>query len=370
MRTDALDFHLPDDRIAVAPADPRDSARLLVCDRQTGEARDHHVRDLPALGVLAPGDVMAVNRTRVAPARFCATRQGTGGKVEGLYLGPQRGVGQAGVDKLLCHSGGRLVVGDVLTLSEGGAWRLERKADNGGWLATFLAPPEHPSMTAFEALARVGQAPLPPYILKARKARGLAEDRAEDAERYNTVYAGHDEVDAGSAAAPTAGLHFTPELLEAIETAGVTRAEVVLQVGLGTFAPVRSDLLDDHPMHAEWFAASAEALGHLRAAREAGGKVLAIGTTTVRALESLPDNWRALGDGYAGQTDLFIRPDTGFAFRFTDALLTNFHLPRSTLLAMVAALPGVGLDRLLGWYRLAIERGYRFYSFGDAMLIV
>ncbi|MEM7681055.1 MAG: tRNA preQ1(34) S-adenosylmethionine ribosyltransferase-isomerase QueA [Planctomycetota bacterium] len=382
MRTDDLDFDLPADRVAVAPAHPRDSARLLVCHRNTGRAEDHHVRDLPDLGVLDAGDVMAVNRTRVVPARFSATRAATGGKVDGLFLGPeppQPGActpdltteADTPAFRLLCHSGGRLQPGEQLDLPDGSAWRLIDKRDAGVWRATFLSSSENKTTAdPLSALKLVGRPPLPPYILQERKARGLPQDDPQDPERYNTVFAGRNAQDTGSAAAPTAGLHFTPELMDRLSLQGVRRAEVVLHVGLGTFAPVRSDSLDDHTMHSESYLAPAETLDTLRRARSDGRCILAVGTTTVRALESLPPDWANLTEDYASQTDLFIRPDTGFGFRLTDALLTNFHLPKSTLLAMVAALPGVGVPRLLEWYRLAVERNYRFYSFGDAMLIV
>ncbi|MEM8737150.1 MAG: S-adenosylmethionine:tRNA ribosyltransferase-isomerase, partial [Planctomycetota bacterium] len=259
-----------------------------------------------------------------------------------------------------------------------GRWRVAVRADG---------PTDPPSL-----LARVGQTPLPPYLRKARRARDQPEFRGDDQTRYNTVFAqpaaepaapGPDPLQAataGSVAAPTAGLHFTPPLLRALDRAGVRRAAVTLQVGLGTFLPVQTETLEAHPIHREWTHTPPETLAALRQARLDHGRILAVGTTTVRTLESLPPHVTpSVQDtpadlGYTGDTGLFITPDAvaegRFAFRFTDRLLTNFHLPRSTLLALVAALPGVGVDRLLDTYRQAIERGYRFYSFGDAMLIV
>ena len=218
----------------------------------------------------------------------------------------------------------------------------------------------------WSVLDAMGVTPLPPYIRKARRLAGMAEQSAEDIERYNTVYAEAP----GSVAAPTAGLHFTPELLAALDAAGVRRMAVTLHVGPGTFAPVRSERLEDHAMHAERVEVPDEVVRAMAETRSRGGRVLAVGTTTVRAIESVPAAAAAKGEGMLGPTDLFITPDNGFAFRFTDALMTNFHLPRSTLLAMVSALPGVGVERLLAWYREAIDEGYRFYSYGDAMLVV
>jgi len=216
-------------------------------------------------------------------------------------------------------------------------------------------------------LERVGTTPIPPYIRKARKQDGGAEDRPEDPLRYNTVFAQQP----GSVAAPTAGLHFTPELLAKLEAMGVRLVAVTLHVGPGTFAPVKADFLSDHPIHSEQIAVTAQAIQALLETRTNGGRILVVGTTSVRCLESLPQDLAAYAQtGYSGDTRLFIRPDDdAFRFRFTDFLLTNFHLPRSTLLALVAALPGVGLDRLLAAYREAVARDYRFYSYGDAMLV-
>ncbi|MEX0887204.1 MAG: S-adenosylmethionine:tRNA ribosyltransferase-isomerase, partial [Phycisphaeraceae bacterium] len=201
---------------------------------------------------------------------------------------------------------------------------------------------------------------------RGRRQGAEAAAREADAVRYNTVYA-HEP---GSVAAPTAGLHLTPELLAAIEARGVRLARLTLHVGLGTFAPVRSASLSAHVMHAERVRVPAATLDLLRATRDAGRRIVPVGTTSVRALESLPPDWRGLAGDWAGATELFVYPGSGFTFRFTDMLLTKFHLPRSTLLALVAALPGVGLERLKGWYADAVARGYRFYSYGDAMLIV
>jgi len=368
VRTDDLDYKLPDELIATEPAQPRDSARLLLLHRQTGQLAHHHVRDLPSLGILRAGDLILVNQTRVLPALLTGTRQATGGKITGLYVdsdGP-------GLWRVMLESRGKLNPGEsivlgsdthnaanntaTLTLIEpiaGGQWRAQLQGDQD----------------TLSVLARIGATPLPPYIRKQRKKLGQDEVNADDPERYNTVYA----ASPGSVAAPTAGLHFTPQLLDELDQLGVKRAAVDLHVGMGTFAPVRTDRVEDHPIHAEAYTVPRQTLDAIRQARESGGRLLVVGTTTVRALESLPADALAPDahpDGVTGQTHLFIHPDSGFQFRFTDRLMTNFHLPRSTLLALVASMPGVGMDRLMAAYRTAVGEQYRFYSYGDAMLVV
>ncbi len=358
MLADALYFDLPPQLIATTPATPRDSARLMVIDRASGSLGHRRVADLPQLGVFQNGDLMLVNRSRVLPAYYHGTRSLTGGKISGLYLGSDR----HGRWRTLIESRGSLKPGERITLEDNAHLTLLLNEGGGEWVGEYQGPDG-----TLALLARIGTAPLPPYIRKARKAHNQPQVNPDDMTRYNTVYARHD----GSVAAPTAGLHFTPGLLDALEQAGVTRAEVTLHVGLGTFAPIRSDTVEDHPIHQEPIVIPAETIRLIRDTRVAGRSITAVGTTTVRAVESLPVG-PVLGfdEGYETSTGLFITPDNGFTFRFTDHLLTNFHLPRSTLLALVAALPGVGIDRLLGWYRQAIAEGYRFYSYGDAMLIV
>lgn len=364
MKTDALDYPLPDELIATAPAQPRDSARLMLIRRDTQALEHHRVRDLPTLGLLRPGDLLLVNQTRVLKAYLAGTRQHTGGKVTGLFIAGD-GSGQW---RIMLEARGTLQPGETILLGEdtdhphpvrliepvgGGAWRVE--SDDHGTPAAILE--------------RIGQTPLPPYIRKQRRRLGLDEHTDQDTHRYNTVYANRP----GSVAAPTAGLHFTPPLLDALDDIGVRRAAINLHVGLGTFAPVRSETLEDHDMHAESFTVPRATLDAIRQTRERGGRLLVVGTTTVRALESLPDDALtpdAYPQGVTDTTRLFIHPGAGFTFRFTDRLLTNFHLPRSTLLAMVATLPGMGLDRLMDAYAAAVEQRYRFYSYGDAMLIV
>lgn len=360
MRTDELDYELPAERIATAPAEPRDAARLMVIHRATGVIEHRHVRDLPTLGVLRAGDVMVVNRTRVLPAYFEATRSGTGGRVRGLYLRTD----EAGDWHAMLESRGTLTAGETLTFAEGSTLTLVEPLGRGQWRGRLSS-----ALTVPELLAKVGQPPLPPYIRKERRKAlgngGGAEFQQEDSERYNTVYA----KEPGSVAAPTAGLHLTPAVLDDLAAAGVQRAEVVLHVGLGTFEPIRADTLAEHRMHREWLHVPAETVAALRAARERGGRVAPVGTTTVRALESLPADLNEAERGYTAETGIFIYPDAGHVFRFADAVMTNFHLPRSTLLAMIASLPGVGLPRLKAWYDVAIVEGYRFYSYGDAMLL-
>lgn len=357
MRTDALDYHLPPELIATHPAEPRNAARLMVADRATGRVSHRHVRDLPGLGLLRPGDLIVLNQTRVIPASFEATRRATGGRVRGLYLhGPDPEHW-----RVMLEARGTLGEQERIDLDERAGLTLVERIDGGEWLARY-----HGEEPTEALLQRLGRPPLPPYIHKARRAQREPEHRPDDTERYNTVYAR----DAGSVAAPTAGLHFTPELLAKLEHHGVRRATVTLHVGRGTFEPVRTDALEAHRMHEEWIHVPQATIAALRETRRAGGRILAVGTTTVRALESLPEPIDAMREDYTGRTDLFIHPDAGFNFRFTDRLMTNFHLPRSTLLAMVASLPDVGLERLMQWYQAAIDEKYRFYSYGDAMLIV
>jgi len=369
MRTDALDYTLPSGLIATRAAEPRDSARLLAYQRATDTVTHARVRDLPGLGVLLPGDLLVTNNSRVLPARFSATRQQTGGRVTGLYLepiatplAPDDAAPEHHYFACLLEYGGKPRPGEAIALTENFCFELVQRDFRGGRGEWLCRAPADPGIET--VLAQVGSMPLPPYIRHARKQLGLPEDQPGDAERYNTVYA--DQQQAGSVAAPTAGLHFTPGLLDALEEKGVRHLSITLHVGMGTFASVHSDTLEDHPMHTERFSISPEVWDDIQAARSSGGKVVAIGTTTVRALES------ATGPG-SHDTALLIQPgDDGspYNFKHTDALLTNFHLPRSTLLALVAALPGVGINKLLELYQEAIDHEYRFYSFGDAMLIV
>jgi len=360
-----LDYELPPDRIAQQPAAQRDAARLMVLDRANGSIRDCVIRDLASL--LRARDCLIFNQSRVLPARFAARRT-TGGRVPGLFLREP----SLGVWEVLLESGGRLRPGDLLSFDTPSEsehhpdstiieplprLRLDARLDRGAWSATLDRP-----FPAVELLTRIGVMPLPPYIRRspAQTASTRAQD-VVDRERYQTVYA----LDPGSVAAPTAGLHFTPELLDHLRAARVSSAFLTLHVGAGTFLPVTTEDLSDHRMHAEWFSFPAAAAETIERTRRNEGRVVAIGTTTARVLETCYASGAPPGPR-EGWTDILIQPP--HSFRGVDALLTNFHLPRSTLLALVAAF--AGLDRIRAAYQTAIERGYRFYSYGDAMLIL
>ncbi len=355
MLTRELDFELPPELIATTAAEPRDSARLLVVQRDSGGLAHRCVRDLPDL--LRPDDLLVFNHSKVIPAWFPAVRSATGGKVTGLFVGPAVHEQLPAWDVML-EARGSLRPGERLALQADCQLELLCALGGGQWRTRL-----HGAAHLLPILQAIGQTPLPPYIRKARKLAGLAEHNAHDPQRYNTVFANP----LGSVAAPTAGLHFTPELLAKLDALGIERQMLTLHVGLGTFAPVRSDTLEGHRIHSEWIDIPASVISALQQARAAGRRIVAIGTTTVRALESLPDPLPDSPAGYQADTQLFITP--GHSFRFVDALLTNFHLPQSTLLALVAALPGVGLDQLKRWYAIAIAQRYRFYSYGDAMLL-
>lgn len=374
MKTRELDYDFDPTLVATAPASPRDSARLMVIDRARGSIGHHLVRDLPA--ILRAGDHLFVNETSVLRARLSLHRPAgaDGGPfgTEGLVLEPSGEAGaEAGAWRLLVRhakrfrAGERVILRDAHGADHGDSVELVRR-DAEAWIARFHAGPAGGDIAA--VLERSGLTPLPPYILKARKDRHEEVDDDDDRAEYETVYARASE--RGSVAAPTAGLHFTDGLLDALAARGVARTAVTLHVGAGTFKPVEVDDLAEHRMHREGYAVSREALSTLRTlepARRAGSaRIVAVGTTTVRALESLPADALARDAAIATSTDILISP--GFAFRFTDALLTNFHLPRSTLLALVGGFMGMELMREA--YATAVRERYRFYSYGDAMLIV
>jgi S-adenosylmethionine:tRNA ribosyltransferase-isomerase len=359
MHVEELDYDLPTELIAQRPSDRREAARLMVV-HPDGRVEHHQVRDLPML--LGGDELLVFNDTRVIPARFDAVRQGTGGRVEGLYLESD----SPGRWLVMLKARGSLQVGEQLLLDtaavreqEPGEQRLNivEALGGGAWLVELAGDVDDMAL-----LESIGRMPLPPYI--DRRGERAAELASLDRQRYQTVYARQP----GAIAAPTAGLHFTPQLLDEITQQGVDIAWLTLHVGIGTFQPIRADELSQHRMHAERIQIPAATVDALRRVRDQHRPIIPIGTTSVRALESLPDPLPDLGSGQAHQanTELFIQP--GFRFRFTDGLVTNFHLPRSTLLAMVGAL--VGLDRLKSLYRMAIENEYRFYSYGDAMLIM
>ncbi len=366
MRTEDLAFELPDDLIATTAAQPRDAARLLVVNRAEDRLAHHHVRDLPAVladAGFGPGDVMVFNETKVIPAYFEGVRHNTGGRIKGLYLASPA----SDQWQMMIEARGRLQPGELIDLADGAQLELLEPQAGGQWLARLLG--EHDTLSLLD---QIGQPPLPPYIRKQRRAEDQPEFTGQDRERYNTVFARQP----GSVAAPTAALHFTDALFDALDQLGIIRTMLTLNVGMGTFAPVRTDDLSAHNMHAERIDIPAATIDRLREARKQDKRILPVGTTSVRALESLPDPLPIEGESYATDTRLFIRPadeatgEGGFDFRFTDALMTNFHLPRSTLLALVAAMPNVGLPRLKRWYQAAINERYRFYSYGDAMLLL
>lgn len=345
---DDYDYELPAHLIAQQPLVRRSDARLLVVDRTSGTIDHRYVRDLPEL--LEPGDCLALNDTKVIPARLVGYRESTGGRWQGLFLEADA----HGAWQVLGKTRGKLVPGEriVLTDREGrDAVRIVAMArlDQGRWA---VRPEEDEPWTA--VLERVGRVPLPPYIRD-------GEMTDADLQSYQTVYANRP----GAVAAPTAGLHFTPQLFERLERRGIGRTALTLHVGIGTFRPVSVERLADHPMHSEWAQLPAETAQRLQAARAAGGRIVAIGTTAVRTLESAA---LAHGDlrAWEGHTNLFIRPP--YQFRAIDALLTNFHLPKSTLLVLVRTFGGDSLMRRA--YQVAIAEEYRFFSYGDAMLIL
>ena len=340
MQASEFDFDLPADLIAQHPARPREAARLL---RVTGGAlSDHTVADLPDL--LRPGDLLVVNDTRVIPGQLAATR---GMARIGITLDQPR---PDGTWHALARNARRLRVGDWLAVGDGLSATVEAVEDGGGVVLKF----DREGAEFDAALARAGRLALPPYI---SRAHGPTEADATD---YQTVFAEHP----GAVAAPTAGLHFTPELLDALTARGVRRATVTLHVGAGTFLPMRAEAVDDHRMHAERGVVSDAAADAIATTRAAGGRVVAVGTTTLRLLESAVDA-EGVVRPFAGSTDIFLRP--GHRFRTADVLLTNFHLPRSTLFMLACAFAGTEAARAA--YAHAIGAGYRFYSYGDACLL-
>jgi S-adenosylmethionine:tRNA ribosyltransferase-isomerase len=350
MQRTELDFELPEELIARHPSAQRDASRLLV--HHSASAQTIHA-NFDGLGkFLRAGDLLILNNTRVVPARL-ALRKATGGRVEGLWLSAVRGEQLA----LLMLSGGRLRPGVQLCDEQGDAViELVEKLRQGRWLARSLRG------AWAQLLEEVGTPPLPPYIRRLRLADGEDEIQAEDRERYQTIWAGP----SGSVAAPTASLHFTPQLLQRLDAMGVERAELTLHVGLGTFSPVEADQLAQHVMHAEEFSLDEFCAQALRLARTEGRRIIGVGTTAARVLESLPNEPQATH----GWTELFVLP--GYRFRSVHGLLTNFHTPHSTLLALVAALcqdqGGQGLGQVKRVYAEAIAERYRFYSYGDASL--
>ena len=345
LRTDELDYDLPAGLIAQEPLLERDAARLLVVDRVSDRRTHSSVRELGSF--LRPGDLLVANNSRVLPARLRAIRTDSGGQVELLLLRQEF----AGRWRALARPARRIRPGVALTVlgrEPDLAVEIEVVDSLGDGQVVVVIPD---AVTA--NLNQWGEVPLPPYVRKA----------ISDPERYQTVYARPD----GSAAAPTAGLHFTPSLIGRLQAGGIGWAEVTLHVGLDTFRPVTTERLADHRIHHEWCEVDGETAVRIAATRAAGGRIVAVGTTAARTLETLGRTWDDNDPrGFVGMTDLFILP--GYRWRLVDGLLTNFHLPRTTLLAMVSALAGWNLVR--GAYQEAVAARYRFFSFGDAMLIL
>jgi S-adenosylmethionine:tRNA ribosyltransferase-isomerase len=338
-----FDYHLPPDLVAQEPTAERDHSRLMVVRRDSGTIEYQVFANLPDL--LRAGDLLILNDTRVIPARLIGRRARTGGKWEGLFLHET----PDGLWELMCQTRGRLAEGETIVVEPGGLQlTLVRRTPQRRWLAH-----PHETGSAFDLLRRHGQVPLPPYVRKGCAAAG-------DTERYQTVYARQP----GAVAAPTAGLHFTPRVFDHLDERGVGRAFVTLHVGEGTFAPIKVDDITQHQMHREWGEMSADTAAQITACRERGGRIVAVGTTSVRVLETVA----ATGPprAWSGETELFIYPP--YQFRLVDALVTNFHLPRTSLLCLVSAFAGTELIRRA--YETAVAERYRFYSYGDAMLIL
>ena len=335
-----FDYELPEELIAQDPLEDRSSSRLMVLDRKTGDVEHRHFRDI--LDYLNPGDCLVINNTKVIPARLYGAKEDTQAKIEVLLLKrKENDVWETLVKPgKKAKPGTRIVFGDGLLVGE-----VIDVVEEGNRLIQF-----HYDGIFEEILDQLGQMPLPPYITH----------QLQDKNRYQTVYAKYD----GSAAAPTAGLHFTKELLSAVKEKGVDIAEVTLHVGLGTFRPVKVENVLDHHMHSEFYMVSAEAAEKINHAKESGHRVISVGTTSTRTLESAADESGRLKET-SGWTEIFIYP--GYQFKVIDALITNFHLPQSTLVMLVSAL--AGREHVLNAYKTAVEEKYRFFSFGDAMFI-
>ncbi len=335
-----FDYYLPEELIAQDPLEKRDESRLMVLDKFTGEVTHKHFYDIKEY--LRPGDCLVINNTKVIPARLYGAKEDTGAKIEVLLLINQgNNIWECLVKPgRKCRTGARIIFGEGLLVGE----VVEVKED-GNRLIRF----EYDGIWE-EVLDQLGQMPLPPYI----------HHQLKDKNRYQTVYAKYD----GSAAAPTAGLHFTKELLQEIREMGVNIAEVTLHVGLGTFRPVKVDKIEDHNMHSEYYMVTQEAADLINHTKKNGGRVISVGTTSTRTLESAAKEDGTL-EATSGWTQIFIYP--GYKFKVIDGLITNFHLPQSTLVMLVSAL--AGRDHVLAAYEEAVKERYRFFSFGDAMFI-
>lgn len=341
MKKSDFNYDLPEELIAQTPLERRDGSRLLVLDKATGQTEHRHFYEIG--DYLNPGDCLVVNDTRVIPARLYGQKSETGGAAEVLLL---KDLGQ-NVWECIVYPGKRLKAGAKLTFGDG---RLNatilQVLENGNRRIEFSY-----EGIFLEILNQLGEMPLPHYI----------KEKLTDPDRYQTVYS----KEPGSAAAPTAGLHFTPELIEGLKSQGILFASVTLHVGLGTFRPVKEEEITDHVMHSEQYFVSPETAETINRARQAGGRIIAVGTTSCRTLETVADETRIIHPGQ-GSTDIFIYP--GYSFKAIDGLITNFHLPESTLVMLVSAL--AGRESILNAYQIAVKERYRFFSFGDAMLIL
>lgn len=338
---DDFDYELPVELIAQTPLEKRDTSRLLALNADNGEIEDRHFYDI--LEYLKPGDAVVMNNSRVLPARLHGIRPETGGHVEVLMLRQDHG----DVWETLVNPARKYPVGSEISFGNGELTAtVTEELEHGGRMVEF-----HYNGIFLEILESLGEMPLPPYI----------KEKLEDQERYQTVYS---KVN-GSAAAPTAGLHWTPELLHKVEEKGVKLVELTLHVGLGTFRPVETNNLEDHKMHSEFYQLSQDAADILNDVRAHGGRIIATGTTSIRTLETIGSKFNGELKADSGWTDIFIKP--GYQWTTVDAFITNFHLPKSTLVMLVAAF--TGREHILNAYQHAIEEQYRFFSFGDAMFI-
>ena len=335
-------YDLPKEQIAQEPVSPRDAARFMIMHRDSDKLEHRIFRDLPEY--LQPGDLLVVNNSKVLPARIIGTKQPTGAVCELLLLRQVKG------DQWECLAkpGKRMQPGTLVSFGDGSLTAtVDSTQPDGNKLVTF----HYDTETLYEKLDAFGKMPLPPYITK----------QLEDQSQYQTVYA----KELGSAAAPTAGLHFTPELMDQLKAMGVDIAEVTLHVGLGTFRPVKEDEITDHQMHSEWYSISEEAAAKINATHAAGHRVIAVGTTSCRTLEAVAATYGEIRP-CSGNTEIFLYP--GVQFHCIDGLITNFHLPESTLIMLVSAF--YGYEKTMAAYKTAVEENYRFFSFGDAMLII
>ncbi|HHT7804154.1 TPA: tRNA preQ1(34) S-adenosylmethionine ribosyltransferase-isomerase QueA [Streptococcus suis] len=341
MKTTDFDFELPEELIAQVPLEKRDSSRLLILDREKQTMVDSHFDHI--IDQLNPGDALVMNNTRVLPARLHGFKPETGGHVEFLLLKNTQGDQW----EVLAKPAKRLKVGTTVAFGDGRLTAtVTQELEHGGRIVEFAY-----EGIFLEVLESLGEMPLPPYI----------HETLEDRDRYQTVYAKEN----GSAAAPTAGLHFTEELLQKIEAKGIKLVYLTLHVGLGTFRPVSADNLDEHEMHSEFYTLTAEAATILNQVKAAGGRIVAVGTTSIRTLETIGNKFDGRLEADSGWTNIFIKP--GYQFRIVDAFSTNFHLPKSTLVMLVSAF--AGREFVLKAYKHAVDHQYRFFSFGDAMFI-